>query len=142
MRDDLDAAASRLLRLIGAEIDLQVGDMPLPRSVQIGTTITIRPPGAPAAPRGYRFAANREAITIRITSGPFNETASVAHLAVFVARTADVAPLRLVTTAASSPTDLALRDVIPEVRQVARIRLAAWVGGVLDLLVAKAAEQA
>jgi Fic family protein len=141
--DDLDAAAGRLLRAVAAEVDEQVRDLGLPRSVQVSTGISINSPNSRKIPAGYRRMKTRESMTLSILTGPFETHDFVGSVGTFIARQSTVPPLVLASDVAGLQ-DLAvpLRDVVPEIRSVARIRLAAWVQRLLDAALAAAAQKA
>jgi Fic family protein len=137
---DLDAAVDRLLRWVNTEIGDQVAELNLPKSVQVTTAIVTNSPRSPSSPGHYRRPRSRETLNFQVESGPFGRAVFDAVVAPFVARSADVAPFLLTTTMPDfEALGLSLRDVIPEIRSVTKIRLSAWVSRVLDAALAQAA---
>jgi hypothetical protein len=133
----LNASAVRVLEATRHELHRQLADLALPDSVLIETYLN---PGWAQAPADYRLAEPALILTMRIRSAPPAAIETFTFMTAFVATSPGLAPVRLGTDVETEPLDLAVRDITPELREVTRIKIASWIGIVLDEALRLAAE--
>lgn len=142
--DDLTAAARRLLLVAEEQVTEQVAALQLPRGIAfkvdrnpyVGTPDFIEN-------RAYRnYHEVGEEIEVRVQSGPFASLGCWLAITAMRANVPDVPAVILATTLDMPPLELDLREAVPVIREIARIKVATWVERVLDTALALAATRA
>lgn len=138
--DDLRAAAARLLGLVEEAAKEQTARLPLPPPVRIEierrdyVSTPFRPPD---------YVEVDGEVEVRVQSGPFAGAASRTRITARVAEAHAIAAVVLFAGREAVPLlEFQLREVVPTIREVARIKLDAWVETVVDEALAAAASRA